>query len=54
MKKFFKMLLDKGIFFSYGSKPSFDPYYQERTDAMDDITKKQIERGKNVSISNSL
>lgn len=39
--------LKRGIRIGYSTGPAFDPSWQERTDAMDDITKKKGERDGN-------
>lgn len=48
IKNFFK-----GIWVSWSSGKAFDPHYQDRTDAMDDIAKGQEVRGKGARIGNN-
>jgi len=50
LKSIFNWVFPKGFWFSWKSKKAFDPYYQERTDGMDDIEKAQEKKGKGVNI----
>lgn len=43
-KEFFKNILRKGIWFEYSTGPMFDPTYQKRTDAVEDIVKSKTKK----------